>query len=75
MTRCQTCGAEMLPLATTLFCPNECDRIVPRRETASRSGRCPYCGTDETEPFLDCEQGDVHCLPMGHVWWSDGQET
>lgn len=26
--RCPDCGAEMLPLATSVYCPNDCDRKV-----------------------------------------------
>lgn len=26
--RCPDCGAEMKPLATSVYCPNDCDRKV-----------------------------------------------
>lgn len=76
---CHQCGAAKLPLAYTTYCPNDCDRLVPRRESTVQPGAvtpvvCPYCGTDEIEEFLDCEHGDLHCLPMGHVWWGQGTD-
>lgn len=81
--RCAKCGAEMRPLAYTSYCPNDCDRLVPRREPLHvdedffipKRRRCPYCRTLDTEPFRDCSAGDWHCNPNGHVWWADGQET
>jgi len=77
---CGQCGAKKKPLAYSTYCPNDCDRLVPRREAATAAEQegppspsystCPKCGTDDTEPFL-CKDGDMHCVPNGHVWWDD----
>lgn len=29
MRECDSCGRKMLPLFTTFFCPNDCDRLPP----------------------------------------------
>lgn len=73
---CGQCGAQKKPLAYTTYCPNDCDRLVPRREAEgppeppSLGAACPKCGTTDTEPFV-CDAGDMHCNPNGHVWWND----
>lgn len=28
MSKCPDCGTEMKPLATSVYCPNDCDRVV-----------------------------------------------
>lgn len=75
-TFCGQCGARKKPLAYSTYCPNDCDRLVPRREPAEAvrlPPPCPACRTVETEPFPDCDQGDWHCLPWGHVWWGPNE--
>ncbi len=76
---CGNCGAKKKPLAYTTYCPNDCDRLVPRRVEEDyflpKRKQCPYCKTHDTEPFPDCDAGDWHCNPNGHVWWADGQEA
>ena len=31
--KCPTCGTEMKPLATSVYCPNDCDRVPDPIET------------------------------------------
>ena len=69
----------MKPLATSLYCPNDCDKKV--------GPTCPDCKSRNTEEFdalgtLDffCIDQTVkasttyHCWPCGHVWSVETQK-
>ena len=70
---CPTCGTKMKPLATSMFCPNDCDRKVEK----------------ETDPSLDLtppviywkyEDKDGNVTDSGSLdfddWWNwSGYDT
>lgn len=71
---CPDCGARMIPLLTSMVCPNACEKKL-------WGPPCPSCGSSKTEPFditgiLDCFAIDdtvrdsvtYHCIPCGDVW-------
>lgn len=70
---CKHCGKRMIPLLTSLVCPDDCTR--------SHGPLCPDCKSNNTEEFdisgiLDCFAADdvvhdsvtYHCWPCGNVW-------
>lgn len=59
-TKCPKCGTEMMPLLTSEYCPNDCDRIVEKA-----------IEDDVTPKWFDLgEYAEVLGSPMG--WFKPG---
>ena len=49
--KCPECGAEMKPLATSVYCPNDCDRKVTE-----------HIDPEKTEPLWPVKPGQLSLL-------------
>jgi hypothetical protein len=80
--KCTTCDAEMLPLATSAYCPNDCDRVPRLIIEGDDEPTHPFMRTIDVDAqnFIDpnCKHEDVgpfevrgfiqhHCWGCGAV--------
>ena len=56
--KCPDCGAEMKPLATSVYCPNDCDRKVTE-----------YIDPEKTEPMWPAKPKQLKLDLVGLSWY------
>ena len=61
--KCPDCGTEMKPLATSVYCPNDCDRkvteyIVPEKTEPMWPVRPPGGLSITIDPVISCDWYD-----------------
>lgn len=71
---CTQCGKEKKPLLSTLYCPNDCDRIPenidPEDEITARIVmlQCPSCNSFDVKPYDNWLMPSSHCIDCGKVF-------
>ena len=57
MSKCPDCGTEMKPLATSVYCPNDCDRKVTEHIDPERTEKIYFFDTTFTPSGLQQNMG------------------
>lgn len=81
--KCQDCGTEMKPLATSMYCPNDCDRKVEEEIDPEKTPQMifwqdkPFTSSKEIRyrPTPGCTTGSCDTDPPTDVITMDGEDT